>query len=343
MNFLDQVIFNNSVRDYLIAILIFCGLWIVLKIFQSIVLVKLKKLADKTETDVDDVAIEVASSVKPAFYLIVAIWGAFRYLTLSMLANKVVNAALIIILTYQVIASIQILIDYVVAKKLEDKGSKSSAKLVGKIFKGVLWVIGILMILSNLGVDVTSLIAGLGIGGIAVALAIQNILGDLFSSLTIHLDKPFVVGDYIIVGKDDGVVEKIGIKTTRIRSLQGEEIVISNKELTTARVHNLRKMKERRVALKIGVTYDTAQEKMNAIPRLFEEVVNRVDKTKLGRAHFKSFEDSALLFELVYFINDRDYDLFMDINQQIQLGLKEKFEENKIEFAYPSQTIYLEK
>ena len=335
--------FGNTVREYTIAIAIFIGLWITLKLFQAVVVVKLRRLAKTTTTDIDDTFIEIVSSIKPAFYFFISIWGGLKFLDLAELVYQIVGVVLVMILTYQIIFSLQILINYVVNKGFKDEGSKSAARLIGKLLKGVLWAIGILMILSNLGINVTSLVAGMGIGGIAIALAIQNVLGDLFSSLTIHLDRPFVVGDYIVVGADDGVVEKIGIKTTRLRSLQGEEIVISNQELTSARVHNLRKMKDRRVVLNIGVTYETNKEKMNDIPKMFEAIVSNIKRVRFGRAHFKKFEDSSLLFEFVYYIDDRDYDLFMNINQQIQLELKSKFEEKQIEFAYPSQTIYLQK
>ena len=343
MNFLDKMYFNNTVHEYVIAIVIFIGLWLTLKLFQTIIVTKLHRLAKKTETDIDDTFIEIISSIKPAFYFFISIWGGLKFLDLPQSVYQISGVVLIMILTYQVIYSVQILINYIIKKRFEDEGSKSAARLIGKLLKVVLWGVGILMVLSNLGINISSLVAGMGIGGIAIALAIQSVLGDLFSSLTIHLDRPFVVGDYIVVGDDDGVVEKIGIKTTRLRSLQGEEIVISNQELTSARVHNLRNMKDRRVVLNIGVTYDTNKEKMDAIPEIFKAIVDNIKRVKFGRAHFKRFEDSALLFELVYFIDDRDYDLFMDINQQVQLELKEKFEESRIDFAFPSQTIYLEK
>jgi len=211
------------------------------------------------------------------------------------------------------------------------------------IIKIILWIIGLLLILSNLGINITSLVAGLGIGGIAIALALQNILSDLFSSFAIYFDKPFKVGDFIIIGKDMGTVEQIGIKTTRLRALQGEQIVISNQELTSARIQNFKKLSERRVAFELGVVYGTPDDKMKKIPELIEKIIKETKDTRFDRSHFKSFGDFALIFETVYYITSGEYLDYMNAQQEIGLKIKEKFSTEEIEFAYPTQTLFLNK
>jgi MscS family membrane protein len=197
----------------------------------------------------------------------------------------------------------------------------------------------LLLILDQLGFDITALVAGLGIGGVAIALAVQNVLGDLFASLSIVLDKPFVVGDTINVGDMTGTVEYIGIKTTRLRSLSGEMIVFSNNDLLKSRIRNFRVMQERRIVFAVQVTYDTAQEKLERIPGMLRAAVENRKQTRFDRAHFKGFSESALDFEVVYFVTTPDYNVYMDVQQAINLEIYRRFVEEKIEFAYPTRTL----
>jgi small-conductance mechanosensitive channel len=211
--------------------------------------------------------------------------------------------------------------------------------------KVVVWIFGLLLILSNLGVNVTSLVAGLGIGGIAVALAAQSMLGDIFSSIIIYFDKPFEAGDFIILedGTTMGVVRKIGFKTTRINAIGGEEVVVSNSSLTSQKIHNYKKMEKRRVSINFGVIYSTSQEKMKRIPEIVKKIVDGISEIDFDRVHFKKFADSALIFELIYFVDTDDYYAYMDHNQQLHLQIKEQFEKENIEMAFPTQTIHLSK
>jgi small-conductance mechanosensitive channel len=203
------------------------------------------------------------------------------------------------------------------------------------------WSIAFLLIFQNLGFDITALIAGLGIGGIAVALAAQSVLGDLFSSLAIILDRPFEVGDFIVFGDQMGTVEKIGIKTTRIRALSGEQIAVSNSDLVKTRVHNFKRMKQRRVVLVVGVTYDTPASKLERIPTMIKEIIEAQDKVRFDRAHFRSFGASSLEFEAIYWVLSADYTVYMDFQQAINFAIFRAFEEAGIEFAFPSQTLYV--
>jgi small-conductance mechanosensitive channel len=203
-----------------------------------------------------------------------------------------------------------------------------------------LWVLGGLFILSNLGIEVTSLIAGLGIGGIAVAFALQGILSDLFSSFSIYFDKPFRIGDFIVIGTDSGIVERIGIKSTRIRTLQGEELVVSNAELTTARVQNFKKMQERRIVTNFGITYETDAQLLRQVKSVVQDIFGCIDGAKLDRVFFTTFGDSALQYEVVYFVSSSEYAEFLRVQEEFNIALFEKFAELGIDFAYPTQTIY---
>lgn len=221
-----------------------------------------------------------------------------------------------------------------------DPAAVTTAAAVAFLGRIVVWSLALLLILDNLGINVTALIAGLGIGGIAVALAAQNVLGDLFASLAIVLDKPFVLGDFIIVGDLMGTVEHIGIKTTRVRSLSGEQLIFSNSDLLTSRVRNFKRMRERRVVFSIGVTYDTPAAKVKAIPGMLREAVEAQSSIRFDRAHFKEYGDSSLVFEVVYLVLSPDYNLYMDIQQQINFHLLDRFAREGIQFAFPTRTVH---
>jgi small-conductance mechanosensitive channel len=211
--------------------------------------------------------------------------------------------------------------------------------VLGFVTRLVVWTIVILVILDNLGIEITALIAGLGIGGVAVALATQNILGDLFASLSIVLDKPFVVGDFLSIDEFLGSVEKVGIKTTRVRSLSGEQLIFSNNDLLNSRIRNFGRMFQRRVVFSFGVTYETPAEQLRRIPTIIRDAVEAQEKVRFDRAHFQKYGDFALIFETVYFVLSPDYNYYMDVQQNINLALFERFVEEEIDFAYPTQTI----
>ena len=206
-----------------------------------------------------------------------------------------------------------------------------------------LWAIVLLLILDNLGVDVTALVAGLGIGGIAIALAVQNVLSDLFASLSIVLDKPFIPGDFVVVGDMAGSVEHIGIKTTRIRSISGEQLIFSNTDLLGSRIRNFGRMRERRVVFSLGVTYQTPADKLERIPGIIREAIEGQEQVRFDRSHFASYGDSALNFETVYYVGSSDYATHMDILQSVNLAVYRRFATEGIEFAYPTQTLFVEK
>ena len=204
----------------------------------------------------------------------------------------------------------------------------------------VLVAIIALIALDNAGIDVTAMVAGLGIGGIAIALAVQSILGDLFSAVSIVIDKPFVVGDFIVVGDKMGTVETIGLKTTRLRALSGEQLVFANSDLLSSRIQNFKRMVERRVVITIGVTYQTTPSQLRSIPPIVRQAVERQRPTRFDRCHLVKLADSSLAFELVYFVLDADFNKHADIQQEVLLEIIERFNEAAIDFAYPTQTVF---
>ena len=205
----------------------------------------------------------------------------------------------------------------------------------------VIWFLGLVFLLGNWGIEVTPIIAGLGIGGIAVALAAQNILGDLFSYFVIFFDRPFEAGDFIIVDDKMGTIEYVGIKTTHIRALGGEQIIIGNSNLTNSRIHNYKRMARRRVVFGIDVEYGTPFEKLNRIPSLLKSIVEQQKLVTFDRAHFASYKDWSLRFEVVYYVLSADYNVFMDTQQSINLDIYKEFEQEKISFAFPTQTMFV--
>jgi small-conductance mechanosensitive channel len=219
--------------------------------------------------------------------------------------------------------------------------ASASSTLLSWALRVVLWTVAVLAVLSNIGVNITAFVASLGIGGIAVALAVQNILGDLFASLSIAVDKPFEVGDFIGVGSFVGTVEYVGLKTTRIRSLSGEQLIMSNAELLKQTVSNYRRMTTRRIVFTFGVTYDTAPEQAEAIPGLVKSIVESSDKVRFDRAHLKEFAANALTYEVVYIVLDAAYNTYMDVQQMINLELMRGLSNLGVRFALPTRTIHV--
>lgn len=217
----------------------------------------------------------------------------------------------------------------------------ASATLLSWGLRTLLWSIVVLAILSNVGVNITAFIASLGVGGIAVALAVQSILGDLFASLAIAVDKPFEVGDFIVVGSVSGTVQVIGLKTTRVRSLQGEQIVMSNTDLLKQTISNYRMLEKRRIVFNFGVSYDTTPEQAEAIPDMVRKLIQAHPQLRFDRAHFKAFGASSLDYEVVYIVDDPAFNLYMDLQQSLNLGLMREFKAMGVEFAFPTSTVHI--
>ncbi len=337
---------GNSVLAWLTAAVVAVVVFAVLRLAISFVRRRLKRLADRTATIADDLIVEVIGATRRLVVAVVAVVVASRPLELAEVVEKGLHGLLVISLTVQVALWANRAVSFWLTKQKErlaetDPGALTTLQGLSYVVRLVVWSAAFLLMLDNLGYDVTTLVAGLGIGGIAVALAVQNILGDLFASLSIVLDKPFVIGDFIIVGEHQGTVEKVGLKTTRVRSLSGEQLVFSNSDLLGSRIRNFKRMVERRVVFGFGVTYQTPVEQVEAIPGMIREIIEATEKTRFDRAHFKAFGDSSLDFETVYFVLAPEYTLYMDVQQAINLELMRRFEELGIEFAYPTQTLHV--
>ena len=334
-----------------LSVFFFLGL-IGVFLFKVIVIKKLKKWADGTPNPIDNFFVNaIESTLIPLAY-----FGLF-YMVLSSLASipvvltkfpiikKIIKDFGVIVLTISVIRMIAGLVSYAM-EIYWLKGEKNTTKEVAfngiiMLVRGIVWALGIIFLLDNFGFNISSILTGLGIGGVAIALAAQAVLGDLFSYLAIFFDRPFEVGDFIVSGEIRGTVEHIGIKTTRIRSISGEQLILSNSQLTNSKISNYRRMEERRVQFHLGVTYQTSTEKLSQIPETITRIIQQFPETRFDRAHFSSFGDSSLVIEVVYFVLSNDYNKYMDIHQQVNLAIKKSFEGDAIDFAYPTQTVFV--
>lgn len=337
--------YNNSVQDMAIALGIMLICFVALRLVQLIVIRSLKSLSRKTETTVDDFLLQVwQSSLMPLLYLL-SVYVGLQYLTLSARVQKVLHVAVLVVITVFMLRIITSFIRYgfkqALIRRESTEQQEKQSKGILLIIQVLIWLIGILFLIDNLGYDITTLVAGLGIGGIAIALAAQTILGDLFSYLVIFFDKPFEVGDFIILDDKMGTVEYVGIKTTRIRTLGGEQLICSNTDLTNSRVHNYKRMQERRVVFSFGLVYNTPAHQLSVIPGMVKEIITGMEGARFDRAHFKGFGNFSLDFEIVYYVLSPDYTTYMDIQQQINLNLFTLFGKEEIEFAFPTQTLHL--
>lgn len=346
MSLLGQTYYGNALQDWLTALAVVVALALLLLFAKRMVLARLAAWSQKTATRFDDCVVEILGGTRFPFLLIIAFYFGSQYLELPPKPTRLISHIAIVALLVQVALwgnrGIALwLDDYLKRHRDTDAAGATTMSVLGFVARVVWWSVLLLMILDNLGFNITALVASLGIGGVAVALAVQNILGDIFASLSIAMDKPFAIGDFIIADDAMGSVEYIGLKTTRLRSLGGEQIVFSNTDLLKSRIRNYKRMYERRVVFGFGVTHRTPLGMIERIPAKIKEIVTAQQKTRFDRAHFKEFGDSSLNFEVVYFVQDPDYNLYMDIQQAINLALLRYFEQERIEFAYPTRTLYL--
>jgi small-conductance mechanosensitive channel len=348
MTFWEWTYLGNTMQSWVIAVVVAVAVFVGLRIFVKILSRRLTILAEKTRTDLDDLLVELIRGTRFFFLLVVALYAGLLVLKLPEAAARLASSAAVIGLLGQAAVWGNQLISFWINRYMKRKADRDAASAttlaaLGFISKLLLWSVVLLLALDNIGVDITALVAGLGVGGIAVALAVQNILGDLFASLSIVLDKPFVIGDFIIIGDYMGTIEHVGLKTTRIRSLSGEQLVFSNTDLLQSRIRNFKRMYERRVLFSIGVVYQTPYDKLVAIPQIIREIIEAQESTRFDRAHFKEYGDFSLNFEIVYWVQSPDYNVYMDIHQAINLELYRRFEAEGIEFAYPTQTVFISK
>jgi small-conductance mechanosensitive channel len=348
LGILDYRLLENSVQNWLFALIAAAVALIILFLIKRLSMSRLIRLARQTDNMWDDAAADMLSRTRSPFIFIIALFLGSLFLTLANEYRQITYSIAAIALLVQGGLWLNGLLLFWLGKDQEhrkktDPSSVAAVNAMGFVGRLVLWAVVLLLVLENLGVDVTALVAGLGVGGIAVALAVQNILGDLFASLSIVLDKPFTIGDFLVIDDYLGSVEHIGLKTTRMRSLSGEQLVFSNADLLKSRIKNYGRMFERRVVFTLGVTYQTPHDKLRIIPDIIRAVVEKQDPVRYDRSHFRSYEDFSLVFETVYYVLSPDYNIYMDIQQAINLQIHAQFEQEGIEFAYPTQTVFIER
>lgn len=346
-NILDQVVFGNTLLTYCVACAVFGGGVVFIRLFKKAGLKYLKKWSEKTSTTFDDFIVDLFDkTILPLGY-----FGAF-YVGVNILVLpgaikkgiQILGLAVLTMLAVKVISAfIGYAFDLYARKRGEESSLTRSLKGILNVVRFLLWVLALIFFMDNLGFKVSTVIAGLGIGGMAVALASQTILKDVFSYFSILFDHPFTVGDIIAVGDLTGEVEYIGVKTTRIRSINGEQVIFSNTDLTDSRIRNYKRMEKRRILFTLGLTYQTPLEKLQQVPLMLENSIKNIPGTVFERAHFASYGASSLDFEVVYHVIGNDFKQYRDIQQKINFVIKSEFDSRGIEFAYPTQTLFINK
>ena len=337
--FATRVYFGNELGNWVAAAVSFTLWFTVLPLARAFVLRRLRTPHPTQSAEALVLTLALLGATTRFFLVAIAAWVSLRWLEIPPGIDDNLGVALQVIAWFQFgLWGVTLVTHFVRRRQAALAAGEGAASLNILRFVGILivWVVALLMLLANLGVKIMPLVAGLGVGGVAIALAVQNVLGDLFASLSIALDKPFKIGDFLVVGEEKGTVEQIGIKSTRLRSLSGEMIVMSNGDLLKSRVRNYGLLYERRASFTIGIVYETPRELIQQVPGLIEEAIRAQPKTRFDRSHFRNFGDSALIYEAVYFVLDSEYNTYMDIQQAINLRLVKEFAERRIEFAYPT-------
>jgi small-conductance mechanosensitive channel len=346
-SFRDLDVYGISATDIAIAAFVTLATFAALQTMRWIVLRQLVRVSGRTRTCIDDVATDVIRRTKVFFIAFVSLYAGAQSVALPSNVAFALRVIGVLLVTVQIALWGNALIGALLRVQLQKRaatepGTATTITAAGYVARTIFYVVLTLLALDNLGVQVGALITTLGIGGIAVALALQNVLGDLFGSLSIVLDKPFVVGDFIVVGDMSGTVEHVGLKTTRLRSLSGEQLIFANSDLLGARIRNYQRMNERRVAFTTGVTYETPRDVLAAIPAMIETAVTADPTLRFDRSHIKAYGPYSIDYETVYYIPSSDYTQFMESQQRVLLAIHELLEGARVSYAYPTQTLYVE-
>jgi small-conductance mechanosensitive channel len=344
---LDRILMRNPLSDWLVACGAVLAIVLVVALIKRLAIRRLLGLAQRKGSRVGEAVVCAVRGTRLWLIFLVALQAGAQYLLLPHKTEVTLDKLVTVAAFLQLGLWLAALLDFWITRSRDramqtDVGAATSLAAMAFVGRMILWAVMLLLVMDNLGVNITALVASLGVGGVAVALAVQNILGDLFASLSIVIDKPFVLGDFIEVDDHSGTVEHVGLKTTRVRSLSGEQLVFSNSDLLKARVRNFKRMRERRVVFAFGVLYQTPVEQLERIPGIVRDIVEAQPRLRFERSHFKAFGDSAYEFETVYWVLDADYGVYMDAQQTVNLALLRAFERQRIEFAYPTRSVLLE-
>ena len=343
---LDLIVLQNTVLAWLIALGVSVVSFAVVYLILRVVRGRVAAFATRSVTIWDDVLVHALERTRTSFLIVASLYAGSTPLVMPQRVDRVVSIFVVVAILVQtgiwLSAGLSVwLRGYTERQLAHNRGAATTVSAIGFATKFALWVLLLLVALDTAGINVTAMVAGLGIGGIAVALAAQNILGDVFGALSIVLDKPFVLGDFIRVGDLLGTVDRIGMRTTRLRSLWGEGLVFSNSDLLKSRIQNYGTMRERRVLFEIGVTYATPREQLVRIPVMIRDAIAAHGNLRFDRSHFMRYGSASLDFETVYFVLSPDYNKYMDLQQAVLLTIHERFEEAGIDFAFPTQTLFL--
>jgi len=343
MDFFDLQFLENSLGAWFTARGVGAGIYLLLMLLRGIFRRRVKRLEEEGKLRRAPLIKRLLKELHGISILALALWVGSRWLTLPESVENTLRIAVMAVALFQaglwIVALVEHMLDrWIRQTSPDDSARRTTLNALGIITRIVVWILIILIGLENLpNVDVSSVITGLGIGGIAIGLAVQNILGDLFSSLTIALDKPFVIGDSIAVGEFTGTVEHIGLKSTRVRAISGEQVIFSNSDLLSSRIRNYKRMEERRVAFTLRVDFDNAPEKLERIPQLMREVIEPQQQAVFDRAHFQSIGDLGLEFEVVYRVTTADFDTFVALQNSINLEIHRRLQAEGIQLARPLQ------
>jgi small-conductance mechanosensitive channel len=316
--------------------------WAVYSIFRKY----LSRWAKKTKTKIDD---EILRNIKAPIILLAFLLGLYYGLEpltflkpYSEVLSAIFTVAQILLATFIVIRVLNVLTSWFAERaRREKRVSEHILFVLKQVIRAIVYMFAFFAVLAAFHIDLSGVAVGLGISGIAIALALQTVLGDVFSAFSIYFDRPFEVGDSIVVGDYSGTVKRIGIKSTRLQLLQGEELIISNRQLTTTSIRNFKKLKKRRVAFKLSVAANTSLEKLKKIPAMIAEIIRNVELAEFDRVHFVEFGDFSLNFEAVYYMKTSNYTKYMDVRQEINFAIMEAFEKEGIVMPFPTQTIFL--
>lgn len=341
--FLSQVYLNNTVSRYLWALGTFLLSLLIISLLKNLILKRLVHWGLKKSGEQDTKLLYLVNRYLLMAMYLSAFYVSIKLLYVSSFITRIINICSFALFVYLIVVFITTFLEFGLKKYSDKYGDDSGRQLVFhwiiKSLKAIIWIVAFILFIQNLGVQIGALVTGLGIGGVAIAFAAQTILGEIFSYFTIFFDRPFEVGDFINTGEFSGSVEHIGLRTTKLRSIGGEQLIFSNKDLTNSRVKNYKRMEERRVSFSISVVYNTPNEKLKQIPPMIKEIIEEKPDTRFDRAHFAAYTEYSLRFDIVYYYLSSDYNGYMDTQQKINFAIKEYFEKNKINFAYPTQTI----
>ena len=344
----SSLILGNTPEAYGLALAAFCATLALLYIIKNVGIARLKTIAEKTETDLDDLVVSLIEKFRWFEYQLAAFYVAVHYLERGRAFDKALKLAVLVVFTYRAITMAQSLLSYWIHKiasrqELSGPAKTSVVNSTQVIMRTLVWVAAVLFVLDNLGVNISAVLTGLGIGGVAVALAAQAILGDLFNFFVILLDKPFNIGDFIVSDAVSGNIEHIGLKSTRIRSISGEMVIVSNSNLLGSRIRNYKDLTKRRVVFKTGVVYGTSPALLKKVPGIVKSAVESRPKAEFDRCNLTVCGDFSLDFETVYFLAEPDYNAYVAAHEQVLLALLEGLAAAGAELAYPTRTVLVKK